>query len=359
VEKSGVGVLFEPQRRRFIVAPDRAEGHRHLAAPEFARLESWDLTSDGKQIVVIGMAPEVLGVRMRRVGKMIDIESGVVVESFPAEYPLSSLMSLRPRSDELAMIEMRSRDDYDVVLREKSHRSVTHRIACDNLEPLRAWPAFFRFSHQGNRLVVDGGLGKVQIVDIDTKRAVETIEVAQPLLATHPRATGYILSSARMTKPQPVALSPDGKAFAIVQDMHVELWEVDSDRYLGRVWTAWDPWGPIRRHMALLMGFGVVTGLIWRWQRKRAATPASPARGWRIGLALTRLLLIGLGAALIVRLVPPLFLPPEEVASPPGQVLVFGLLFTGVLAIALAIGWPSLRSNSRSPHAQRAASGSG
>lgn len=342
-EKSGVGVLLELQRRRFIVAPDRAAGHRHLVPPKFARLESWDLTSDGKQIVVLGIAPDELMVSSHRVGKVMDIESGVVVQSFRADNQLASPMSLRPRTDELAVIEVRSRNDYDVVLRERSHRSVTHRIACDVLDPRLAYLGPLRFSHHGNRLLVDGGRGKVQIVDIETERAIETIEVAQPRLATHPRATGHILGAARMTKPQRVALSPDGKAFAIVQDMHVELWEVDSDRYLGRAWTAWNPWGPIRRHMGLLLGFGVLTGLIWRWQRKQMARRTPPTRAWQVGAGLSRLLLAACGAVLLARLIPPLFLPEKVVSSTSGLFLIYGVLFTGVLAIAFAIGWPQRR----------------
>jgi hypothetical protein len=346
-EKSGVGVLLEPQGRRFIVAPDRAEGHRHLVPPKFARLESWDLTSDGKQIVVLGIVSDELMVPSHRVGKVMDIESGVVVQSFRPDNQLPSPMSLRPRTDELAVIEVRSRNGYEVVLREKRHRSVTHRIACDVLDPRLAYLGPLRFSHHGNRLVVDGGLGKVQIVDIDTKRAIETIEAAPPLLVTHPRATGYILGAARMTKPQRVALSPDGKAFAIVQDMHVELWEVDSNRYLGRAWKAWDPWGPIRRHMGLLLGFGVLTGLIWRWQRKQMA---SRAIAWQMGAALSRLLLLACGVLLIVRLVPPLFLPENVVSSTSGLFLIYGVLFTGVLAIAFAIGWPQRRQPLATSH---------
>jgi hypothetical protein len=359
VEKSGVGVLLEPQRLRFIVAPDRAAGHRHLTPPEIAVVENWDLTTDGKQLVVIGFLPNGRNLPSRRIGQVIDIQSGEVLHRFPVRATLQSPMTMRPNHDEVAVFQMRNAHQFEVALRRKKDWSALQSVPCDILDPGRAWPIPLRFSHSGNRIAVDNGLGKVQILDIETRRAIETVEVARPLLASHPRATGYILSAARTTHPERCALSPDGKAFAIVQDMHVELWEADSDRYLGRAWTAWNPWGPIRRHIGLLVSFGVMTGLIWRWQRKRATTHVLSTRGWRIWTAITRLFLLGLGAVLIVRLVPPLFLPTKESSREPSLLLVYGLLFTSVLAIALAIGCPSLRSQSRSPHAPREASGSG
>lgn len=336
-ERSGVGVFLPPTHDQAIIMPGSAAEHRHIRLPG-VNLTSWDLGANGDRLVVLGYRGP-LRTRARLHGYVIDIGTGEVLREFRADSALLSRIAIAGADDSVfvlqsrnvghLMLNARSTEDWSL------QESVEFRIPDHRKRPGPHW-----FSGNGQKVVIEFVPGEAVVLDIPEKRHVTTITVAPPLWRQNARALGYLLGSAQRSQPQRVALSPDGKAFAIVQDMHVDLWEVDSDHYLGRAWTAWNPWGPIRRHIGLLAGFGVVTGLIWRWERKQGAPHPNLPSGWRRWSVMTRFLLLGLGGALIVRLVPPLFLPEKVVSDMPSLLLVYGVLFTGVLAVAFAIGWP-------------------